>query len=121
VKSLIVLVDRGTASAAEILAAAVRAGAGATLVGERTAGKGIGQKALLLADGSGLSLTRLRLEGPDGTTWQGTGLVPDLEVGPIPTTDDGPGSADLALDRARRLILERKGSGTGPTRPTPPR
>ena len=94
---LMVLVDGKTASAAEMLAVALRDQAGATLAGRRTAGKGVGQKALLLADGSGLSITRLELRSPAGTRWDGVGLAPDF---PIPGAAD-----DDAVDLAARELL----------------
>ena len=73
-----VLIDGTTASAAEMLAAALRDRGGAFLVGARTAGKGVGQKAVLLPDGSGLSLTRFQLRSPSGERWDETGLAPDV-------------------------------------------
>ena len=105
----VILVDRQTASAAEILAAALREAAGAVLVGERTAGKGVGQKAILLADGSGLSFTRFRITSPTGQSWDGSGLSPDVEVGSAGGERLG---ADAALEAARGLILSRLSGAT---------
>jgi carboxyl-terminal processing protease len=93
-------VDATTASAAELLAAALRDGAGARLVGSRSAGKGVGQKALLLADGSGLSLTRFRILAPSGRSWHGAGLVPDLAA----EQPEGAPGEDAALRAAQALL-----------------
>ena len=78
-----VLIDERTASAAELLAAALQQSGEAILVGERTAGKGVGQRALLLPAGSGMSLTRFRLLAPSGVSWDGTGLAPFLEMATV--------------------------------------
>jgi C-terminal processing protease CtpA/Prc len=102
---LVVLVDGETASAAELLAVALRDQAGATLVGRRTAGKGVGQKALLLPDGSGLSLTRFRLQGPSGAVWDGVGLPPSVPV-PVAPAPDG---EDPALETAHATLLALSG------------
>ena len=99
---LAVLVDRGTASAAEVVAAALRDAAGAPLVGERTFGKGSVQYLRDLPDGAGVTLTAARLVSPAGTRFDGVGLSPDLAVDTRPT--DG---ADPALEQAVEILRER--------------
>jgi carboxyl-terminal processing protease len=94
---LVILVDEVTASAAELLAAALRDQAGATLMGRPTAGKGVGQKALLLPDGSGISLTRFRLLSPSGESWDGSGLRPTVPVDR--SAEEG------AVEMARTVVL----------------
>jgi tetratricopeptide (TPR) repeat protein len=103
---LVILVDRATASAAELLAAALRDQAGATLMGRPTAGKGVGQKALLLPDGSGISLTRFRLLPPSGESWDGAGLQPAILLDRPEETGD----MDGAVERARALVLSLSSS-----------
>lgn len=76
-----VLVNGYTASSAEILAAALRDNARATLIGEQTFGKGTVQRLVELLDGSALRLTVSRLYTPAGEAIQGNGIVPDLTVG----------------------------------------
>jgi C-terminal processing protease CtpA/Prc len=100
---LVILVDEVTASAAELLAAALRDQAGATLMGRPTAGKGVGQKALLLPDGSGISLTRFRLLSPSGESWDGSGLRPAVYVDP-PAEEEEDGK-DGAVEMARTVVL----------------
>ncbi len=74
------LVDQGTASAAEILAAALRDHGRAKLVGLPTYGKGTVQTFFDLVDGSGLKLTTARFYTPKGNSLESKGLVPDVRV-----------------------------------------
>ena len=76
----IALVDQGTASAAEILAAALRDHGRAKLVGLPTYGKGTVQTFFDLDDGSGLKLTTARYFTPKGNSLESKGLVPDVRV-----------------------------------------
>jgi carboxyl-terminal processing protease len=75
-----VLVDQGTASAAEILAAALREQDQATLIGLPTYGKGTVQTFYDLDDGSGLKLTTARYYTPLGNSLESKGIVPDVKV-----------------------------------------
>ncbi len=77
---IIALVDGGTASAAEILAAALRDHGRARLVGLPTYGKGTVQTFFDLDDGSGLKLTTARYYTPEGKSLESKGLVPDQRV-----------------------------------------
>ena len=79
-RKLIVLVDRRSASAAEIVAAALQENKRARLVGERTYGKGSVQTVIPLADGSALKLTTSEYFTPSGRSIDGTGIEPDLAV-----------------------------------------
>jgi carboxyl-terminal processing protease len=75
-----ILVDQGTASAAEILAAALRDHGRAKLVGQPTYGKGTVQTFYDLDDGSGLKLTTARYLTPKGNFLESKGLIPDVAV-----------------------------------------
>lgn len=80
---LLVLVDGGTASAAELLAGSLQAHGRARLIGAPTAGKGSGQRLCASPDGDGFSyesVAELRL--PGGAPIHGVGLRPDLAVEP---------------------------------------
>src|SRR5690606_37140236 len=77
---IIALVDEGTASAAEILAAALRDHGRAKLVGQPTYGKGTVQTFYDLDDGSGLKLTTARYLTPKGNFLESKGLIPDVRV-----------------------------------------
>jgi carboxyl-terminal processing protease len=75
-----VLVDQNSASASEIVAAALQEHGRATLIGVPTYGKGSVQTFLDLADGSGLKLTTSRYLTPSGETLEGQGIEPDIHV-----------------------------------------
>jgi carboxyl-terminal processing protease len=77
---LVVLVDGGTASAAEVVAGALQDRDRAVLVGSRTFGKGTVQEPRTLTDGSALELTVARYLTPAGRSLEGRGLTPDIEV-----------------------------------------
>lgn len=79
---LVVLVDGGTMSAAELLAGALQDRCRAVVVGSRTFGKGTVQEPSRLADGSVLELTVGRYFTPAGRSPDGTGIQPDVLVPP---------------------------------------
>jgi carboxyl-terminal processing protease len=75
-----ILVDQGTASASEILSAALRDHGRAKLVGQPTYGKGTVQTFYDLEDGAGLKLTTARYLTPKGNSLESKGLIPDVSV-----------------------------------------
>src|SRR5581483_11941718 len=83
---LVVLVDGGTASAAEIVAAALQDRGRAVLLGSRTFGKGSVQAPSQLSDGSALELTVGRYLTPAGRSLDGIGVDPDVAVPPGTST-----------------------------------
>ncbi|KAK9905938.1 hypothetical protein WJX75_009244 [Coccomyxa subellipsoidea] len=89
---LSVLVNRGTASASEVLAGALKDNGRARIVGERTFGKGLIQTIVELSDGSGVAVTVARYQTPAGTDINKVGIQPDVPLGPdaMPPAD-GPG------------------------------
>ena len=91
---LVVLVDGGTASAAEIVAGALKDHGRAQIMGHRTYGKGTVQTVMPLSRGA-LKLTTSRYFTPSGTSIQGTGILPDIAI------DDGQ-SAPVDLDGVPR-------------------
>ena len=78
--AMVVLQDEYTASAAELLAMALRDHKRAALVGTRTFGKGTVQELRGLADGGLLALTIARYHGPAGEMIDGVGVAPDAAV-----------------------------------------
>ncbi|WP_308635933.1 S41 family peptidase [Paenibacillus silvisoli] len=72
-----ILVDAHTASSAEVLTAALKATAGAKVVGEKTFGKGIVQNFRQLKDGSVLKLTEAQWRSPDGQWIHKKGIEPN--------------------------------------------
>ena len=87
---LVVLVNGGTASAAEVVAAALKDNGRAPLIGETTFGKGSVQVILELSDGSSLHVTSARWLTPNGKVIDTIGLLPDIIVEQIdPNADNG--------------------------------
>jgi len=77
---VVVLVDRSSASASEVLAGALQDHGRALIVGERTFGKGSVQSVLNLRNGSGIRLTTARYYTPSGRSIQAEGIHPDVEI-----------------------------------------
>jgi carboxyl-terminal processing protease len=77
---LVVLVDRGSASASEIVAGALRDTERATLVGERTFGKGVFQELEPLSNGGALDLTVGSYYLPSGENISKTGIMPEVKA-----------------------------------------
>ncbi|MEO1289088.1 MAG: S41 family peptidase [Chloroflexota bacterium] len=79
---LAVLVNNRTASAAELVAGAIRDNDRGILIGQRTFGKGTVQQIFALSDGSSVHITSAEWFTPDRTPIAGVGLVPDIEMIP---------------------------------------
>lgn len=79
-EEMVVLIDGGSASAAEILAGALNEHGIATLIGSQTFGKGSVQELVSLKDGSSLKVTIARWLTPDDTSISEGGLTPDIEI-----------------------------------------
>ncbi|MBW4645997.1 MAG: S41 family peptidase [Goleter apudmare HA4340-LM2] len=79
-KPLVVLVDKGSASASEILSGALQDNKRATLVGSQTFGKGLVQSVRPLEDGSGLAVTIAKYHTPSGKDINKHGIDPDIKV-----------------------------------------
>jgi carboxyl-terminal processing protease len=77
---VVVLVNRGTAGPAELVAAALLDNKRAEVVGERTFGEGTQQKTFDLPDGAALILSVAKYESPDGKKLQDDGVTPDVLV-----------------------------------------
>lgn len=77
---VVVLIDKGSASASEILAAALRDEFGATLVGVQSFGKGTVQEAQDFSDGAGLHITTAKWLTPEKVWVHEAGLTPDVEI-----------------------------------------
>ena len=95
---LVVLVDGGSASAAEIIAGAIQDTGRGILIGEQTFGKGSVQTTERLSDGSALQITIRRWFTPNDRQIQGEGLTPDVEV--VMDEEDLLEQRDLQLERA---------------------
>ena len=99
---VVVLIDEGSASASEILAAALSERVNAKLVGEKSFGKGTVQDAVDFDDGSGLHLTVAKWLTPSGEWVHDKGLEPDFKV--ELTDEDINAGRDPQLDKALDLL-----------------
>lgn len=104
---LVVLTDRGTLGAAELLASVLRQKARAKLVGERTFGYAGRQASAELSTGGRLFYTDAFYAGPDGTLLRGS-LLPDVRVdGRVGFGEETP-ERDLVLERGLSVLAEEE-------------
>lgn len=103
---VVILIDKGTASASEILAAALRDNRGIKLIGETSFGKGSVQQLEQLSDGSSLKVTVAHWLTPKGEQISGNGLKPDAEV--KITSQDLDAKKDPQLNKALEIVGEMK-------------
>ena len=101
-RPVVVLIDRDTASSAEILTAALADDAGSTVVGTRSYGKGVFQQEIGLSNGGALKLTVGRYFTPDGVNLAGKGIHPDVYVRDNPRT-----KRDEAMQRALEVLAHQ--------------
>ena len=105
-KKMVVLVNGGSASAAEILAGALKDYGRAKLVGEKTFGKGTVQQPEDFSDGSGLHITIAKWLLPSGKNIHEVGVDPDVEVKYV--ADEKNPEADNQLDKAIEVLWEKQ-------------
>jgi len=108
-----VLVNRGTAGAAELTASAIEAAKRGDVVGERTFGEGSVQKTMELPDGAALLLTVAKYEGPDGKKIQDEAVTPSVQVDTASDDDldeETPANkVDEPLNKALELLKAKNG------------
>ncbi len=104
VPAVYVLIDEGSASASEILAAALRDNIGVQLIGKKSFGKGTIQDAKDFKDGSGIHITIAKWLTPKKQWVHGKGLDPDIEV--EITNDDLSNGFDAQLEKALELAKD---------------
>lgn len=104
---LVVLMDRGSASASEVVAGALQDHGRALILGERSFGKGSVQTVLPLRNGGGIKLTTARYYTPSGTSIQAEGIIPDF------TVQQRMRVLTIADERVREADLERHLDGSG--------
>jgi len=111
---MVVLVDAGSASGAEIVAGALRDHGRATLMGSRTYGKGSVQTVMPLRGGQALKLTTSRYFTPSGTSLHGSGLQPDVQLETTAAAADEreagrePPGRDPAVSSAIQYLKDRQ-------------
>jgi carboxyl-terminal processing protease len=108
---LVVLLDKGSASASEIVAGALQDRGRATIVGETSYGKGTVQQWIELQDGAALKLTVAKWLTPDKHWIHHVGIIPDV---PVATPSGGAANADPALDKAVQILTGATASARPP-------
>lgn len=99
---LVVLINKGSASASEIVSGALRDNKRAQLVGDTSFGKGTIQEAMDLGNGIGLHVTIAKWLTPNGTWVHGKGLTPDVKV----SLDPKDPSHDTQLEKAIDVLTQ---------------
>ena len=102
----VVLINEGSASASEIVAGALQDTKKATIVGEKSFGKGSIQSLIDLEDGSSIKITIAKWLTPKGTSINDQGITPDQEV--IMTATDVKAEKDPQLQRALDILNNKK-------------
>jgi len=101
-----ILINKGSASAAEILSGALRDHNRAKLIGEKSFGKGSVQEAIDLGDGMGLHVTVAKWVLPQGEWINGKGIEPQIKIeNSIPEGDTMSREYDAQLDKAVENLL----------------
>ncbi len=122
--AIVVLVDAATASAAELIAAALKDNHRARIVGSRTFGKGSVQSVVPLEGGGAIKLTTARYFTPEDRTLQSVGVLPDVDLALLRarasagasgqgTLAVDEGERDTELDAAVRELLSMLGGPKG--------
>ena len=107
--NVVVLIDNGSASASEILAAAMNESYGATLIGEKTYGKGTVQKEYMLSSGASIKYTVEKWFTPKGKSINGKGISPTIEVALSDEYTNNPTDEnDNQLQEAIKFLTEEK-------------
>lgn len=104
---IVILINGNSASAAEILAAALKDSYGATIVGKNSYGKGKVQQTYTLSDGGMAKYTSAKWFRPNGDCIDGKGILPDIEVDLEYTYDEEgnrTGVIDTQLNKAIEII-----------------
>lgn len=95
-----ILINSGSASASEVLAAALKYSYGASLIGTKSYGKGKVQQTSNLSDGAMIKYTTARWLTPEGNCIDGVGLTPDVEKELPESTEEGQVVEDTQLNTA---------------------
>ena len=101
--NVVILINKYTASASEILTGALVDNGIAKTIGEKSFGKGIMQSVFKLLDGSVLKLTTQEYNTPNGTKINGVGITPDYEVSED-TTDENNEEIDVVLEKGKAVV-----------------
>ncbi len=101
-KPIVVLINKGSASASEILSGALKDNHRATIVGEQSFGKGLVQEINKLPDEAGMNITIQRYLTPSGTDINKKGITPDVMV--ELTKENVEAKKDVQLEKAIEIL-----------------
>lgn len=121
---IVTLIDKGSASASEILAGALKEAGNYDVIGDASFGKGTVQQALELGDGSNLKLTLYKWLTPDGNWIHNDGVEPTIPVkqpdyfyaNPINMEEDEELAIDTNSEKVKNVQVMLKGLGFDPGR-----
>ncbi|RCW58609.1 S41 family peptidase [Halanaerobium sp. ST460_2HS_T2] len=108
---LIILINKGSASASEIVSGAIKDYDRGKLIGTTTFGKGVVQSVVPLKDGSAVSLTTARYYTPDGNYIHEKGIKPDVKVEldiEAAQEDGSDNQLERAIDEMENMIFVRE-------------
>ncbi|MHB1253626.1 MAG: S41 family peptidase [Candidatus Humimicrobiaceae bacterium] len=100
---LVVLINEYSASASELTAGALKDSKRATLIGEKSYGKGTVQVLHILPDGSGIKFTTAKYFLPSGESIDGTGIIPDILV-KLDANSKSDVQKEKAIEEIKKLI-----------------
>lgn len=106
---LVVLVDKMSASASEIVSGAIKDTGKGTLVGTTTFGKGRVQTIMTMQDGSAVLITTAKYLTPNGTDIHKKGINPDYYVEAPDNFDPNDPATDLQLDKGKQVLKVKMG------------
>lgn len=101
---VVILVNENTASAAELFTIALQEHGVATVVGQQTFGKAVGQQVYDLTDGSRALITTIQIESPNGERYNGVGVLPDEVVKNTETQRPMPGFLPFHHDNYQQAV-----------------
>lgn len=109
-KPLVILINKGSASASEIMSGALKDNKRAVIVGEKSFGKGLVQEINRLPNNSGINITIQKYLTPNGTDINKKGIEPDIVV--ELSEDDVKNKDDKQLKKANEVLQDLIGNGS---------